>query len=102
MKCFIKASKELGTAVSTELVMATAKGVVISHDANLLTENGGYIDITKDWVKRILQRINTVKRQGTTKAKVMPSDSEQLTTQFLSDILMIARMEDVPAELEQD
>ena len=72
--------------MSTELVMATAKGVVISHDANLLTENGGYIDITIDWAKRILQRMNTVKRRGTTKAKVLPSDVEQLKTQFLSDI----------------
>ena len=81
VKCFNKASKELGTAVSTELVMATARGVVISHDANLLTENGGYIDTMKDWVKRILQRMNTVKRQGTTKAKVVPSDFEQLKTQ---------------------
>ena len=48
--------------MSTELVMATARGVVICHDANLLAENGGYIDITKDWAKRILQRMNMVKR----------------------------------------
>ena len=72
VKCFIKASRELGTAVSTEVVMGTARGVVISHDANLLAENGGHIDITKDWAKRILHRMNMVKRQGTTKAKVMP------------------------------
>ena len=42
---FIKSSRELGTAVSTEVVMATARGVVISHDANLLAENGGYIGL---------------------------------------------------------
>ena len=29
--------------------MGTARGVVISHEANLLVENGGYINITKDW-----------------------------------------------------
>ena len=32
------------------------------------------VSILKDWAKQILQRMNTVKRQGTTKAKVMPSD----------------------------
>ena len=76
VKSFIKSSRELGTAISTAVVMATARGVVISHDSNLLAENGGYIDITKDWAKRLLQRMNMVKRQGTTnlKAKVMPSD----------------------------
>ena len=86
VQCFIKASRELGTAISSEVVMGIATGVVISHDANLLAENGGHIDITKDWAKRILQRMNMVKRQGTTKAKVMPSDFEQLKAQFLSDI----------------
>jgi len=39
----------LGTANSTEVVMGIATEVVISHDANLLAENGGHIDITKDW-----------------------------------------------------
>ena len=48
---FIKSSRELGTAVSTAVVMATARGVVISHDANLLAENGSYIDIRKDRTK---------------------------------------------------
>ena len=51
VQSFIKSSRELGIAVSTAVVMATARGVVISHDANLLAENGGYIDITKDWAK---------------------------------------------------
>jgi len=37
--------------VSIEVVVATARGAVISHDANLLAENGGYIDITTDWSK---------------------------------------------------
>ena len=41
----------MGKAVSAKVVMATARGVVISHNANLLAENGGYIDITNDWAK---------------------------------------------------
>ena len=99
VQSFIKSSRELGTAVSTAVVMATTRGVVISHDANLLAENGGYIDITKDWAKRLLQRMNMVKRQGTTKAKVMPSDFERLKKQFLSDVRSIVIMEDIPGEL---
>jgi len=62
----------------------------------MLAENGGYIDITKDWAKRILQRMNMVKRQGT---KVMPSDFEQLKAQFLADIQTIVMMEDILADL---
>ena len=37
--------------VNTQIVMATARGVVMSHNANLLAENGGYMNITKDWAK---------------------------------------------------
>ena len=44
--------------------MATAVGVVISHDANLLAENGGHIDISKSWATTFLERMNVVKRKG--------------------------------------
>ena len=40
-----------------------------------------------------------VKRKGTTKAKVMPANSDKLKAQFLSDIWIIVSMEDIPAEL---
>ena len=79
--------------------MGTARGVVISHDANLLIENGGYINITKDWAQRLLQRMNLVKRKGTTTVKVLPSDFEKLKKQFLSDIRSIVAMEDIPKQL---
>lgn len=79
--------------------MATARVVITSHNANLLTENGGYMNITKDWAKRLLQRMNMVKRKGSTKAKMMPADFDKLKAQFLSDIRTIVSMEDIPAEL---
>ena len=78
VKLFVKASRAEGTVVNTETVMGTATGVVISHDANLLVENGGYINITKEWAQRLLQRMGLVKRKGTTKAKVLPPDFEKL------------------------
>ena len=62
-------------------------------------KNGGYINITKDWAQRLLQRMNLVKRKGTTKIKVLPSDFEKLKKQFLSDIRSIVAMEDIPKEL---
>ena len=57
------------------------------------------MNITKNWAKRLLQRMNMVKRKGTTKAKVMPANSDKLKAQFLSDIRIIVSMEDIPAEL---
>ena len=99
MKLFIKASHAKGTVVNTETVMNTARDVVISHDANLLAENGGYINITKEWAQRVLQRMGLVKRKGTTKAKVLPSDFEKVKRQFLFDVRTIVAMESIPKEL---
>ena len=99
VKLFIKASRAEGTVVNTETVMGTARGVVISHDANLLAENGGYINITKEWAQRVLQQMGLVKRKGTTKAKVLPSDFEKVKRQFLFDVRTIVAMESIPKEL---
>lgn len=54
VKLFIKSTHESGSVVNTETVMGTARGVIISHNANLLLENGGYINITKDWAQHLL------------------------------------------------
>ena len=53
VKSFIKVTGEKGAIVNSHSVMATARDVVISHDANLLLENGGYIEITKSWAQRL-------------------------------------------------
>jgi len=51
VKLFIKAARKSGTIVNTRTVMATSRGVIISHDVNLLVENGRHFNITKDWAK---------------------------------------------------
>ena len=60
VKVFIKSACESGFVVNTETVMGTASGVVIRYDANLLVNNGGYINITKDWAQWSLHRVNLV------------------------------------------
>ena len=82
VKSFIKIAREKGTIVNTHTVMATARSVVISHDANILLENGGYIEITKSWAQGLLERMNIVKRKGTITVKALPSNFEKLKKQF--------------------
>ena len=73
VKSFIKVACEKGTIVNSHTIMETARGVVISHDAKLLLESGGYINITKSWAQQLLERMNLVKRKGTTVVKVLAS-----------------------------
>ena len=53
VKSFIKVTGEKEAIVNSHTVMATARGVVINHDANMLLENAGYIKITKSWAQRL-------------------------------------------------
>ena len=48
--------------VNTEVAIGTAIRVVSTYyDANLLSVNGGPIDISKEWTKRLLRRMGLVK-----------------------------------------
>ncbi len=41
-----------GCPINTAIVMATALGIVKSHNSNLLRCHGGHIDINKHWGKK--------------------------------------------------
>ena len=41
------------SSVGTSVVVATAQGVIMNKDANLLVSNGGYINLTDNWAKSL-------------------------------------------------
>jgi len=48
---FIRETRESGCVVNTRVTLAAATGIVMAKDANMLAENGGYLNLTKDWAK---------------------------------------------------
>jgi len=62
VQSYIKDMYCYGIAINTVVVMASAEGIVIHHDSNLLASNGGHITISKDWAKSLLHRMGYVKR----------------------------------------
>ena len=100
VKQFILELREHGSPVSTVVVVTAAKGIVEVKDSTLLAENGGAIDITKDWGKRLLGRMGFVKCKCTTAAKkASPEEFEEVKLQFLEDIETVAKSKDIPPEL---
>ena len=61
----------------------------------MLAEYEGLFDITPHWARRLLGRMGLVKQHGTTKAKVDPTDFEELKKQYLADIRTKVIMEDI-------
>ena len=84
-----------GGVVNTAIVIATGEGIIKDHNSNLLCENGGHIQLTKDWAKYLLQRMNFIKRHSTSTAKVSVETFDQLKAQFLFDIKSIVDMEEI-------
>ena len=99
MKHYIKAVREGGGVITTAIAMAAATAIVRRTDRNLLSENGGPIDITVNWAKSLLYRMGYVKRRGSTAMKITVANFETIKEQFLSDIQTIVEMENVPMEL---
>ena len=83
------------SAVNTTVVIASAEGILLSIDANILKN----IKLTKDWAKSLLIRMGMVKRRVSSKAKVDVEKFEALKQGFLLDIKNIVSLEEIPPDL---
>ena len=85
VKEYIKQLRTAGGVVSTAVVMAAARGIILSKNRALLQEYGGHIAIEKSWARSMLIRMNFVKRKGTNSAK-LPPDFEKVKSDFLERV----------------
>ena len=99
VQTILKAMHQSGAVVNTSIAIATATGVVSKRDKSLLVENGGSVELMKNWAKSLLHRMGFVKRRGNTKAKVTVEDFEAHKKQFLFDIKATVVMQEIPPEL---
>ena len=88
-----------GGPVNIAIAIVTARGIVKDANSNLLSENGGHINLTKEWAKYLLQRMNYVKRRGCSTAKVAVENFVQIKAQFLLDIQSLVEIEEIPSSL---
>ena len=86
VKDYIKQLRAAGGVISTSVVMAAARGIILSKNRALLQEYRGHISIEKSWARSLLIRMKFVKRKGSTAAKLPPADFEQVKSEFLERI----------------
>ena len=99
VKEYIREIRVSGGVVNTAITLAAAKGIVLGKVANMLAENGGYLDLTRDWAKRLLSRMGLVKCKATTVLKITPKEFADLWEQYLDDIETISKIEAIPKEM---
>jgi len=65
-------------AITTDVAIAAAEGIVCKKGGNLLAKYGGHIALTRDWAHSLLDWMGFIKRKAKTKAKVSVEDFEKL------------------------
>ena len=89
-----------GAVINAQIVIAAAKGIITGTDKSLLAENGGAIDITKNWAKSLLYRMNFVKRRGSTACKNDKIENfDELKRDYLKRIEQTVSEYDIPSSL---
>lgn len=87
VKRFVSSIRKSGEVVNTAIVKAAGRGIVLSVDRSLLRENGGHIEITRAWALSLMNRMELVKRKGTTSNKVLRVDNfDHEKSKFLTKI----------------
>ena len=76
------------------MVIASAVGILLSIDANILKR----VKLTKDWAKSLLFHMDMVKRRVSSKAKVDVEKFEALKQGFLLGIKFIVSLEEIPPD----
>ena len=99
VKKFIQNVRQAGGVVNSTIVVAATRGIVEAHNRALLSENGWSINLTREYARSLMNRMNLVKRKGTKTARKLPSDFEALKTDYLEKITTCVHEYDVPEEL---
>ena len=85
-KQFIKSLRLCGSPVSSSIVLAAAKGIVIYKNKSMLKEFGGSVELTKSWAFSFLRRCGYVKRKSTCTARKIPDDFDEIKAAYLDRI----------------
>lgn len=80
VQVYLRKVREGGGAVSSRIVMAAARGILLKCNPSLLAQNGGPITLSKCWAQSLMTRMNFVQRKATTsesKNSLLDFDTEE-------------------------
>ena len=81
--------------INCNVILGTARALLLKNNRTLLSDFGGPITLEKDWARSVLQRMGFSKLRATSTSKVTPTDLEELKKNYIIDIYSIVKMEDI-------
>ena len=100
VQLYLKKVREGGGAVSTRIVMAAARGLLLKYDSGMLAEFGGPVQINRFWAHSLLHRMKFVQRKATTaQSKYAVANFLEVKKTFLDEVFATVEMEEIPPDL---
>lgn len=100
VQAYIRRVREAGGSISSQVVLAAARGILTSMDKTKLKEFGGHVALNRHWAHSLLSRMNFVQRKGTTaKARYSETAFAEKKSEFLNQLIQIVEMDEIPPEL---
>ena len=75
-----------GGVINTTIVQSIGRGVVLKRNKSLLPEFGGKLELSREWGRSVLNRLNFKKRKATKGIKHLPDDFENVKAEYLERI----------------
>ena len=100
----VEALRLKGAPVSSAVINAVAKGIVIANDRSILAEHGGILTLSDDWARKILYKMETTgkkmsRRMATTsKVPVAPGILKEVELDYQREIKQLQEWHTVPEE----
>ena len=85
--------------VNTAILISAAQGIVMAHDANLLSCNCGSVELKREWAKSLMMGMGLSKCKVTTQSSLSKFDYDEVQEVYLNDVLSRMVMEDIPIPL---
>ena len=101
----VSALRLKGAPVSSSVINAVVKGIVLANDRSLLCENGGYISLNADWACQSLNRMDVIghtmscRVATTARIPVAPGILKETKLDFQRRIKLLQVRYQVPDEL---
>ena len=96
---YIRDLRDEGGCVNNIIVQSIGRGVVLKRNKSLLPEYGGKLELSREWSRSVLDRLNFKKRKATKGVKHLPQDFENVKAEYLERIEKNVKTYDIPDEL---
>ena len=70
LQLYIRRVREGGGVISSKIVLAAARGIILSYDRSKLAENGRNIHLNRHWAYSFLRQMNFVQTKATANKQI--------------------------------